>query len=156
MATLPPVTLGVILFLTFLAVLLLRKLFEKYFVLPAAETDQAKRQFAVDLSLCLLAGLLANAANMTSFGFPVYSGMPLMIGCTIAGFFIALDTALARERIVIRAAIAGHNMFPPPGAPVFHDQKVFSGGLDRHYFYFTGFDADFFERYCLAVANRTE
>jgi len=37
MATLPPVTLGVILFLTFLAVLLLRKPFEKYFVLPAAE-----------------------------------------------------------------------------------------------------------------------
>jgi sigma-B regulation protein RsbU (phosphoserine phosphatase) len=66
------------------------------------------------LSLCLLAGILANAANMTSFGFPVYSGMPLMIGCTIAGFFIALDTALARERMVIRAAIAGDNMLPPP------------------------------------------
>jgi sigma-B regulation protein RsbU (phosphoserine phosphatase) len=114
MATMPPVALGVILFLTFGVVLLLRKSFEKYFVLPAVETTQAKRQFAVDLSLGLLAGILANAANMTSFGFPVYSGMPLMIGCTVAGFFIALDTALARERMVIRAAIAGDNRVPPP------------------------------------------
>ena len=114
MATMPPVALGAILFLTFVVILLLRKPFEKYFVLPAVETAQPKRQFAVDLSLCLLAGILGNAVNMISFGFPVYSGMPLIIGCLIAGFFIGLDMALARERLVIHDAIARNNVLPPP------------------------------------------
>ena len=100
--------------LTFAAIYLLRKPFEKYFVLRVVETAQAKRQFTVDLSLCLLAGIVANAANMTSFRFPVSSAGPLMIGCAIAGFFIALDMALARERLVIQAAIESDNMQPPP------------------------------------------
>ena len=37
-----------------------------------------------------------------------------MVGCTIAGFFLALDTALARERIVIRDAVARDHVLPPP------------------------------------------
>ena len=121
----PPVALGVILSLTFVVILLLRKPFEKYFVLPAAETAQPRRQFAVDLSLCLLAGVLGNAANMISFDFPVGSAMPLMIGCLIAGFFIALDTALARERFVIQEAVARNNVLPPP-ARLYSMTKKFS------------------------------
>ena len=114
MATLPPVKLGVIIFLTFLAILALRKPFENSFVLPAAVTSQPKRQFFMDLSLCLMVGILVNAYNMTSFEFPLSSGLPLMIGCTIAGFFLSLDTALARERIVIHNAIARDQVLPPP------------------------------------------
>ncbi len=125
MATMPPVALGAILFLTFLVVLLLRRSFEKYFVLTAVETAQPRRQFAIDLSLCLLAGVLGNAANMISFGFPLYSAMPLMIGCLIAGFFIALDTALARERRLIQEAIARNNVLPPP-ARLYSMTKKFS------------------------------
>ena len=110
----PPVQLGVILFLVFFVALLLRKLLQVYVVLSAAETTQPKRQFFMDLGLCLFAGILGNAVNMTIFGFPVYSGGPLMVGCTIAGFFLALDTALARERIVIRDAVARDHVLPPP------------------------------------------
>lgn len=125
MATMPPVALGVILFLTFMVILLLRKPFEKYFVLPAVESAQPRRQFAVDLSLCLLAGVLGNAANMISFGFPANSGLPLMIGCLIAGFFIALDMALARERLVIQAAVARNSVMLPP-ARLYSMTKKFS------------------------------
>jgi sigma-B regulation protein RsbU (phosphoserine phosphatase) len=114
MANLPPVKLGVIIFLTFLAILAVRKPIENSFVLPAVETSQPKRQFLMDFSLCLMVGIIANAYNMNSFDFPVSSGLPLMIGCTIAGFFLALDTALARERIVIHNAIARDQVLPPP------------------------------------------
>ena len=78
MATMPPVALGAILCLAFLVILLLRNPFEKYFVLPAVETAQPKRQFAVDLSLCLLAGVLGNVANMIWFDFPVYTPVILL------------------------------------------------------------------------------
>jgi sigma-B regulation protein RsbU (phosphoserine phosphatase) len=125
MATMPPVALGAILCLAFLVILLLRNPFEKYFVLPAVETAQPKRQFAVDLSLCLLAGVLGNVANMIWFDFPVYTGGSLMIGCLIAGFFIALDTALARERFVIKEAVALNNELPPP-ARLYSMTKKFS------------------------------
>jgi sigma-B regulation protein RsbU (phosphoserine phosphatase) len=114
MATMPPVQLGVILFLVFFVVLLLRKPLQNYVVLSAAETAQPKRQFFMDLGLCLFAGILANAVNMTIFVFPLYSGGPLMVGCAIAGFFLALDTALARERIVIRDAMTRDQELPPP------------------------------------------
>ena len=114
MAAMPPVQLGVIIFLVFLGVLLLRKPLENFVVRPAPETKQPKRQFLMDLGLCLLAGILINAVNMTTFGFPLYSGVSLMIGCTVAGFFLALDTALARERSIIRDAAARDHALPPP------------------------------------------
>jgi sigma-B regulation protein RsbU (phosphoserine phosphatase) len=114
MASLPPVNLGVILFLSFLAVWASRKPIEHRVVLPATQTSQPKRQFIMDLSLCLIAGMLATTYNMTAFGFPIGSGIKLMIGCAVAGFFLSLDTALAREREVIRDAIAGEDMLAPP------------------------------------------
>ena len=115
MATLPPVNLGVILFLSFLAVLALRKPIEKRSVLTADQTSQAKRQFLMDLCLCLSAGILAMAFNWAAFGFPIASGIKLMIGCAVAGFFLSLDTALARERLGIKESIAGNHVLPPPG-----------------------------------------
>jgi len=80
MATLPPVKLGVTIFSAFLFVLALRKPIERRAVLPAPETSQPKRQFFVDLSLCLAAGILTYAYNATAFGFPFISGIILMIG----------------------------------------------------------------------------
>ena len=115
MATLPPVNLGAILFLSFLAVLALRKPIENRFVLSAAKTSQPERQFLMDLGLCLTAGMLAMAFNIAAFGFPIASGIKLMIGCAVAGFFLSLDTALARERIAIKNSIAGNQVLPPPG-----------------------------------------
>jgi len=115
MATLPPVNLGAILFLSFLAVLALRKPIENRFVLSAAKTSQPEHQFLMDLGLCLTAGILAMAFNIAAFGFPIASGIKLMIGCAVAGFFLSLDTALARERIAIKNSIAGNQVLPPPG-----------------------------------------
>ena len=115
MATLPPVNLGAILFLSFLAVLALRKPIENRFVLSAPKTSRPERQFLMDLGLCLTAGILAMAFNIAAFGFPIASGIKLMIGYAVAGFFLSLDTALARERIAIKNSIAGNQVLPPPG-----------------------------------------
>ena len=114
MATLPPVNLGVILFLSFFVVWALRKPIERQFVLPAAQTSQPKRQFIMDLSLCMIAGLVATTYNIIAFGFPLGSGIKLIIGCGVAGFFLSIDTALARERVVIKNAIARDQLIAPP------------------------------------------
>lgn len=78
MATLPPVNLGVILLLSFLAVWASRKPLERLFVLPAAQTSQPKRQLMMDLSLCMIAGLVATIYNIIAFGFPIGSGIKLI------------------------------------------------------------------------------
>ena len=114
MATLPPVNLGVILFLAFLIIWAVRKPIERSFVLATAPTSQPKRQLIVDLSLCLIAGVLATIYNIIAFGFPIASGLKLMIGCFVAGFFLSIDTALARERVVIRDSIARNRLTAPP------------------------------------------
>lgn len=114
MATLPPVNLGVILFLSFLAVWVSRKPIERLFVLPAAQTSQPKRQLVMDLSLSLIAGLLATTFNIIAFGFPIASGVKLIIGCAVAGFFLSIDTALARERVVIKDSIGQDHLIAPP------------------------------------------
>ena len=119
MATLPPVNLGVIIFLSFLAVWASRMPIERRFVLPAIQTSQPKRQLIMDLSLCMIAGILATTFNIIAFGFPLGSGIKLIIGCAVAGFFLSIDTALARERVVIRDSIARDHLTPPP-------EKLFS------------------------------
>jgi phosphoserine phosphatase RsbU/P len=113
MATLPPVNLGVILFLSFLAAWAARKPIERLVVLPAAPTSRPKRQLIMDLALCLFAGLLAATYNITAFGFPIASGIKLIIGCAVAGFFMSIDTALARERMVIKDSIESQVLEPP-------------------------------------------
>ena len=119
MASLPPVNLGVILFLSFLVIWALRKPIERLFVLPAAQTAQPKRQLIMDLFLCMFAGILATAYNIIVFNFPLGSGIKLKIGCTVAGFFLSIDTALARERVVIKVSMAHRHLIAPP-------QKLYS------------------------------
>ena len=106
--------LGVILSLAFLIVWAVRKPIERSFILPTAPTSQPKRQLIVDLSLCLIAGLMATIYNIIAFGFPIGSGLKLIIGCFVAGFFLSIDTALARERVVIRDSIARNRLTAPP------------------------------------------
>ena len=69
----------------------------------------------MDFALCLIAGIIANAFNIAYFGFPLISGIWLMIGCAVTGFFLSLDTALARERDVINTAVAQDHTLPLPG-----------------------------------------
>ena len=114
MATLPPVNLGVIIFLSFLAALILRIPIEKRWVLSAEKSSQPKSQFLMDLCLCLSAGIIAMTFNKAAYGFPVGSGVSLIFGCAVAGFFLSLDTALARERITIKESMVGDHVMPPP------------------------------------------
>jgi phosphoserine phosphatase RsbU/P len=112
--TLPPVTLGVIILISFLIVLALRVPVQRRFVQAASATLQPRHAFSVDLALCLGAGLLVLLYNRIVFGFTLSSAGSVLIGCTIAGFFIGLDSALIRERMLIRQAISQNNRLAPP------------------------------------------
>ncbi|MGD1974907.1 MAG: SpoIIE family protein phosphatase [Desulfobacterales bacterium] len=114
METLPPVTLGVILLISFLIVLAFRVPAERRFVNKAPGARQPRSAFILDLTVCLAAGLIAAAYNRITFEFTLSSAGSLMIGCAVAGFFIGLDSALIRERILIRKAISQNHRLSPP------------------------------------------
>ncbi len=106
--------LGVIIFISFLIVLVFRVPVQRRFVRTALAIFQPKRAFSLDLALCLGAGLLAAGYNRTAFGFTLSSAGTLLIGCAIAGFFIGLDSALIWERELIREEISRNPIFTPP------------------------------------------
>ena len=114
METLPPVTLGVIFLISFLIILVIRIPAQRRFVRAAPAILQPKRAFSLDLALCLVAGLLAAAYNRIAFGFTLSSAGSIMIGCAVAGFFIGLDSALLKERKLIREAISRNHSLTPP------------------------------------------
>lgn len=68
----------------------------------------------LDLGLCLFAGLLVNAYNMIFYAMPLINTTAIMIGCSVAGFFIGLDSSLARERYVIQEAMSRDHTLPLP------------------------------------------
>jgi len=114
METLPPVHLGVSLLIPFMAALFLRKPLENRFVLSQPRVAQPKRQFYFDIAMSLAAGSLVVIYNTIAHGFPAASGISLLLGCTVVGFFLSLDMALARERKVIYQALAEDSVLPPP------------------------------------------
>jgi hypothetical protein len=99
METLPPVILRAIISGAFVLIAMLRQPLVGYFVVKEPISSQPKRQFFLDLSLCLLAGLIAATFNTITFGFPAASAVSLIFGCAVAGFFLAIDMALNRERL---------------------------------------------------------
>ncbi len=110
----PPVTLGVIILVSFSIALAIHKPLEKKVVLSAYETDQPNRQFLFDFGLCIGAGLLAWAYNRATYHIQLKYGLAFFIGYAALGFFIALDMALARERTVIADALKRDTVLPPP------------------------------------------
>ena len=52
--------------------------------------------------------------NRLAYGFYAASGISLMLGCAVIGFFLSMDMALARERKVIYDALAEDRVVPPP------------------------------------------
>ena len=106
--------LGTVIALSFLAALLVRPFLERPLVLNAAASERARRQFWLDLVLCLSAGVLASAFNILIFGFPIQSGLNLMSGVVTLGFFMGLDLSLHRERrVIIEAQIKNAPLTPP-------------------------------------------
>jgi sigma-B regulation protein RsbU (phosphoserine phosphatase) len=114
MAGLPPVTLGAHILAAFGAALLLRPTLEKRWVAPADEIAQPARQFTLDQSLGAAAALVAAALNYFRFGFPAGSLLSLIFGVLFYSFFIALDTALAREHAIIWTAARDDRVRPLP------------------------------------------
>jgi len=106
--------LGVIILFSFLVALALRVPLERHYVLSAPEISQPKRSFILELGYSLCAGVLGSVYNSIVHGFPVYSAISLLVGCTVAGFFIGLDAALVRERQVIRRAMSRKHTLPLP------------------------------------------
>ncbi|MBT8366363.1 MAG: SpoIIE family protein phosphatase [Deltaproteobacteria bacterium] len=80
----------------------------------APETSQPKHAFLLELGLCLSAGVLINTYNIIFYALPFTSSISMMIGCSVAGFFIGLDSALAQERKVITESISWAGTKPLP------------------------------------------
>lgn len=114
METLPPVTLGAIILTSFLVALALSAPLRHHFVRRAPEISQARRTFTLDLGVCLFAGVLLNSYNIVSYDLPLFNTISMMIGCAVAGFFIGLDSALARERFAIQQAMSRDDTLPLP------------------------------------------
>ena len=114
METLPPVHLGASILVPFLAALAVRRPLEQRFVVSHPRVVQPKRQFFFDIAMCLAAGSVVVVYNALVYGFPAPSGISLLFGCTVVGFFLGLDMALAREREVIHETLAEDSVLPPP------------------------------------------
>ena len=107
-------TLGTTLSGAFLLAFLLRAPLNRRLVLAAPIQDRPKRQFIVDLSLCLAAGSLVGVFNHIVHHFYLISALSLLSGCLVVGFFLGLDMALARERDGIQEALEKHRNVHPP------------------------------------------
>ena len=119
MEEMPPVLLGVILLIPFLAALVLRRFFKARLVVSKPLMVQPRKQFFLELALCVAVGAVAAIYNTIAYGFPVSSGLSLMLGCAVVGFFLGLDMALTREREIIRDAMA--ELLAPARSPLFNN-----------------------------------
>ena len=114
METLSPVTLGTTLLIAFSLALAVRPFTERRLVGAAPTEEQPRRQFTLDLMLCLAAGCAVGLFNSLVHDFYLVSALSLLSGCLFIGFFMGLDMALARERDAIHRALKHNaNMRPP-------------------------------------------
>lgn len=114
METMPPVLLGVSLLIPFMVVLALHRFFESRLVTSQPLIVQPRKQFFLELALCMAAGSVVVIYNTLAYGFPATSGLSLLLGCAVVGFFLGLDVALARERTVIQDTLSENRALPPP------------------------------------------
>lgn len=93
----------VVFFVVFGVLALGRKPLEGLVVTAAPPLDQPGRQLLLDLGLFIAAGLAVTVIDLVIFGFPIGSGLRLVVGCLTLGLFAALDGALRRERVVVES-----------------------------------------------------
>lgn len=92
-----------VLALVFSLVFLVRSLTTDNILARMDLKHQAMGQFAVDMAWLTCAGIVIAAVNRILFGFPgVESGLKMILGAAILGFFMAADLSLARERRLAR------------------------------------------------------
>ena len=93
----------------------LRGYIETTYIEPLPAIKRSLAQFRTELILFLAAGMAAAFILLFVYHFPLLqSGMKLALGIFTVGLFAALDISLARERIVIQAALTGKAIFTPP------------------------------------------
>jgi sigma-B regulation protein RsbU (phosphoserine phosphatase) len=114
MDSMPPVILGAIILTPLLLALAARKPLIKYFVVSKVAFAQPGRQFFLDFLLYFFASMITMVLNYAFYSAPLGSGVKMIIGATVAGFFLSLDTALARERSVISEMMENHNVLSLP------------------------------------------
>jgi sigma-B regulation protein RsbU (phosphoserine phosphatase) len=85
--------------------LLARPALQRIVVNNVSDSQQTRRAFLLDFSLCIAAGFLVSLHNSIILDIPPLNLLSLLIGCVIAGFFIGLDSALSQERQVILATM---------------------------------------------------
>ncbi|QWR78064.1 HD domain-containing phosphohydrolase [Candidatus Magnetomonas plexicatena] len=81
-------------------VFLLRKILLKYGFLGRKFISQLKRQIALDYVFFVLSALSVAIYNFYVYGFPVGSGLKILVGALTLGFYAAIDLGLERERII--------------------------------------------------------
>ena len=101
METLSPVVLGTTILIAFGLALAVRPFLLRRLVRAAPVEDQPRRQFTLELGLCLAAGCAVGLFNNLAHDFYLVSALSLLSGCLFIGFFMGLDMALARERAAI-------------------------------------------------------
>ena len=114
METLSPVTLGTTISAAFALAFVLRLPLEQRLVLAVPLELRPRRQFLLELTLCLAAGSLVGMFNRYVHQFYLVSGLSLLSGCLVAGFFMGLDMSLARERSSIQEALEKNRNLRPP------------------------------------------
>ena len=106
-------TLGAILLTAYAAALAARPFLLKRWIHTAPISARPKRQFVLDLCLAMATGVVVVIFNYAVFKFPLSSGISLLTGCLVTGFFLAMDTALALERQLIKEASAQNQETTP-------------------------------------------
>ena len=113
-------------FLPMLLILGLRYVLQPFYVNDAPLLKRSLRQFKLDFSLFILAGLGASLVLHLVPGLPLWqSGSKLTLAFITGGLFASLDLALAREREMISEAFARAEPMPTP-ANIFPRSKTFT------------------------------
>jgi hypothetical protein len=111
METLPPVNLGVTILLPFALMLVLHQRAEAIFVLNTRRIEQPRRQFILEISLPIVAGIITAIANLIIREFPLGSGLTLPFstirpgirGCTYpetAWHWVLLKSSISTKAVV--------------------------------------------------------
>jgi sigma-B regulation protein RsbU (phosphoserine phosphatase) len=115
MAQLPVWELGLIILIPMAAAWGVRPYVQRRAVERVRPLRRPLRQVQMDLGLFLAAGLVAGIILFVLYRYPLLeSGLKLVLGLFTVGLFAGLDMGLARERQVIRNALAGDAGYAPP------------------------------------------
>jgi len=99
--TLTPVQLVVPIMAALIVQYFLRQPLIRAFVAGAPFQKQTIRLFSVEYGLFIASGVFLTAFNTAVYGFPVVSGLKIIVGLATLGFFASLDLSLQWQRNLV-------------------------------------------------------